>query len=133
MCEAAHRYGALAGVELHHEGMIANPRESRWPAVGPSQIANVAYPSGAAPKEMDVDDIRRVQRDWASAAVRARDIGFDIIYVQSAHSALLAQFLSPTLNRRTDGYGVMLDKPPRPGVDSLQIVPHTDALFPVMA
>jgi len=90
MCEAAHRYGALAGVELHHEGMIANPRESRWPAVGPSQIANVAYPSGAAPKEMDIDDIRRVQRDWASAAVRARDIGFDIIYVQSAHSALLA-------------------------------------------
>ena len=133
MCEAAHRYGALAGVELHHEGMIANPRESRWPAVGPSQIANVAYPSGAAPKEMDVDDIRRVQRDWASAAVRARDIGFDIIYVQSAHSALLAQFLSPTLNRRTDGYGGSLENRARMWLETLELVRHTVGIDCVIA
>lgn len=122
MCEAVHRYGSLAGVELHHEGMIANPRESRWPAVGPSQIANVAYPDGAAPKEMDIDDIRRVQRDWASAATRARDIGFDIVYVQGAHSALLAQFLSPSLNRRTDRYGGSLENRARLWLETLELV-----------
>jgi dimethylamine/trimethylamine dehydrogenase len=122
MCEAVHRHGSLAGVELHHEGMIANPRESRWPAVGPSQIANVAYPDGAAPKEMDIDDIRRVQRDWASAAIRARDIGFDIVYVQGAHSALLAQFLSPRLNRRTDRYGGSLENRARLWLETLELV-----------
>jgi dimethylamine/trimethylamine dehydrogenase len=122
MCEAVHRYGSLAGVELHHEGMIANPRESRWPAVGPSQIANVAYPDGAAPKEMDIDDIRRVQRNWASAAIRARDIGFDIVYVQGAHSALLAQFLSPSLNRRTDRYGGSLENRARLWLETLELV-----------
>jgi dimethylamine/trimethylamine dehydrogenase len=122
MCEAVHRYGSLAGVELHHEGMIANPRESRWPAVGPSQIASVAYPDGAAPKEMDIDDIRRVQRDWAAAATRARDIGFDIVYVQGAHSALLAQFLSPSLNRRTDSYGGSLENRARLWLETLELV-----------
>jgi len=122
MCEAVHRYGSLAGVELHHEGMIANPRESRWPAVGPSQIANVAYPDGAAPKAMDIDDIRRVQRDWASAATSARDIGFDIVYVQGAHSALLAQFLSPSLNRRTDRYGGSLENRARLWLETLELV-----------
>jgi dimethylamine/trimethylamine dehydrogenase len=122
MCEAVHRYGSLAGVELHHEGMIANPRESRWPAIGPSQIANVAYPDGAAPKAMDIDDIRRVQRDWASAAIRARDIGFDIVYVQGAHSALLAQFLSPSLNRRTDRYGGSLENRARLWLETLELV-----------
>ena len=40
MCAAVHRHGALAGIELHHGGAIAQPRESRWPSIGPSQIAN---------------------------------------------------------------------------------------------
>lgn len=122
MCEAVHRYGTLAGIELHHEGMIANPRGSRWPAIGPSQIANVAYPDAAAPKQMDIDDIRRVQRDWVAAAIRARDIGFDIVYVQGSHSALLAQFLSPRLNHRTDSYGGSLENRARIWLETLELV-----------
>jgi dimethylamine/trimethylamine dehydrogenase len=122
MCEAVQSHGALAGIELHHEGMMGYPRESRWPPVGPSPIANSWYPSGAAPKEMDNDDIRRVQRDWVSAALRARDIGFDIIYVYGAHSALLSQFLSPTLNRRTDGYGGALEGRARMWLETLELV-----------
>ena len=38
---------------------------------------------------MDTGDIRRVQQDWVAAAVRARDVGFDIVYVYGAHSFLL--------------------------------------------
>ena len=122
MCEAVHGHGALVGIELHHEGMIADARESRWPSVGPSQIANALYPNGAAPKAMDIDDIRRVQRDWTAAAVRARDVGFDIVYVQGAHSALLAQFLSPKLNHRTDEYGGSLDNRARMWLETLEVV-----------
>ena len=101
--------------------MIANARESRWPAIGPSQIANAVYPVGAAPKEMDIDDIRRVQRDWVSAAIRARDIGFDIVYVQGSHSSLLPQFLSQRLNRRTDGYGGSLENRARMWLETLEL------------
>ena len=54
---------------------------------------------------MERDDIRRVQADWAAAARRAREAGFDIVYVYGAHSYLPMQFLSPFYNRRTDEYG----------------------------
>src|SRR5579872_1157056 len=39
-----HRHGALAGIELHHAGARAYRRDSRWPAVAPSQIARTSFP-----------------------------------------------------------------------------------------
>src|SRR5215467_12540904 len=61
--------------------------------------------AGGLAKEMDTADIARIQRNWVQAARRARDAGFDIVYVYGAHGYLMTQFLSPLTNRRTDGYG----------------------------
>ncbi|HXY45600.1 MAG TPA: FAD-binding protein [Acidimicrobiales bacterium] len=122
MCEAVHAHGALAGIELHHGGTMAFARESRWPTIGPSAIANAVYPSGGTPKEMDGDDIARVQQDWVEAACRARDVGFDIVYVYGAHSFLLLQFLSPQLNHRSDRYGGSLENRARMWVETLEKV-----------
>jgi dimethylamine/trimethylamine dehydrogenase len=122
MCEAVHVHGALAGIELHHGGTMAFPRESRWPPIGPSAVANTVYPSASTPKEMDTDDIARVQRDWVEAACRARDVGFDIIYVYGAHSFLLSQFLSPKLNHRPDRYGGSLENRARMWLETLEKV-----------
>lgn len=105
MCEAAHEHGALAGIELHHGGAFASNRESRLPALAPSQVANGLTPRGTVPKAMERADIRRVQDDWVRAARRARDVGFDIVYVHGGHGFLPAQFLSPFMNRRSDEYG----------------------------
>ncbi|HEU4448994.1 MAG TPA: FAD-dependent oxidoreductase [Gaiellaceae bacterium] len=103
MCEEVHEHGALAGVELHHSGAHCPRREYRLPAVAPSQLASEYLL--VTPKAMELDDIRRVQADWAEAARRAREAGFDIVYVYGAHSYLPMQFLSPFYNRRTDAYG----------------------------
>ena len=46
-----------------------------------------------------------VQQMYVDAALRARDAGFDIVYVYGAHAYLPFQFLSPFYNRRTDEYG----------------------------
>ena len=43
---------------------------------------------------MDADDIERIQREWVEAAQRARDVGFDIVYLYGAHGYLLSQFFS---------------------------------------
>jgi dimethylamine/trimethylamine dehydrogenase len=104
MCEQAHEHGALAGIELHHSGGHAPCGESRRPALGPSQLASDFEPFNV-PKAMERTDIRRVQAAWVRAAQRARDVGFDIVYVYGAHAYLPVQFLSPFYNHRTDEYG----------------------------
>jgi dimethylamine/trimethylamine dehydrogenase len=103
MCDEVHSHGALAGVELHHSGVHCPRREYRLPALAPSQLGSDYLL--VTPKAMEIADIRRVQTDWAAAARRAREAGFDIVYVYGAHSYLPMQFLSPFYNRRTDSYG----------------------------
>jgi len=104
MTDTAHQHGALAGLELHHGGAHATNNVTRLPAVGPSQLASDLEPHLVC-KEMEPSDIRRIQDEWVAASLRARDCGFDIVYVYGAHSYLPMQFLSPFYNKRTDGYG----------------------------
>jgi dimethylamine/trimethylamine dehydrogenase len=107
--ELVHEHGALAGIELHHGGALAPQRESREPALAPSQLPVSFIPRGSVPKAMERSDILRVQDDWVQAAIRARDVGFDLIYVYAGHSFLFLQFMSSVLNQRTDEYGGSLE------------------------
>ena len=104
MVDAAHRHGALAGVQLWHGGLFVESRESRLPPLAPSQFAS-DFDGITVPKVMQRSDIRRVQDDWVAAARRARGAGFDIVYVYGSHTYLPSQFLSPVFNHRTDEYG----------------------------
>jgi dimethylamine/trimethylamine dehydrogenase len=121
MCEEAHRFDSLAGIELTHGGAHARAREARVPAVAPSQLAS-DYDHFVVPKTMEEDDIRRVQADWVRAAKAARDAGFDIVYVYGGHSYLPLQFLSPFYNRRTDVYGGSLENRARFWLETLELV-----------
>jgi dimethylamine/trimethylamine dehydrogenase len=120
MCDMAHEQGALAGCELHHSGVHCPRRQYRLPAIGPSQLGSEYL--HVVPKAMEKDDIRRVQADWAKAAERARDAGFDIVYVYGAHSYLPMQFLSPFYNKRTDEYGGSLENRARFWCETLELV-----------
>jgi len=103
-CERAHSYGSLVAIELHHSGAHAYCGESRVPSMAPSQLAS-DFIHHVVPKTMEPDDIARIRREWVEAAKRARDVGFDIVYVYGGHSYLPMQFLSSFYNHRTDGYG----------------------------
>lgn len=72
---AVHAHGALAGIELSHGGASSPNGGSRAARMAPSQVASELQWGGLA-HEMAAADIRRVQRDWVSAARRARDAGF---------------------------------------------------------
>jgi dimethylamine/trimethylamine dehydrogenase len=120
MCDEVHTHGALAGIELHHSGVHCPRREYRLPALAPSQLASEYLL--VTPKAMEKEEIRRVQADWAAAARRARQAGFDIVYVYGAHSYLPMQFLSPFYNRRTDEYGGSLENRARFWIETLEVV-----------
>ena len=104
MTEEIHKYGALAGVEMWYGGAHAPCMESRATPRGPSQYAS-EFETLTYCKEMDLNDIKMVQQYYVDAAYRARDAGFDIVYVYGAHAYLPLQFLNPYYNKRTDGYG----------------------------
>ncbi len=120
MCDMAHEHGALSGCELHHSGAHSPRRQYRLPAPAPSQLMSDYLL--VTPKAMERSDIRRLQGDWAAAARRARDAGFDIVYVYGAHSYLPMQFLSPFYNKRGDEYGGSLENRARFWLETLEVV-----------
>ena len=111
---AVHDAGVLAGVRLGHAGRrgATRPRsggvdvplrDGAWPLLAASPVPYTPY--SAVPKEMDADDLARVRAEFASAAERAAAAGFDVLELDLADGYLLAGFLSPLTNRRTDEYG----------------------------
>lgn len=112
--------GAVAGIQLAHAGRKAATQapwdgagpltgadalrdEAPWPVVGPTSEA--AGPGWQVPEPLTEEDIAVLVSDWAAAARRAVDAGFQLIDIHGAHGYLLHTFLSPISNRRTDGYG----------------------------
>ncbi len=82
---------------------LTNPSEN-WPLYSASPIP---YFDGisAAPMELDRAAMDRIKCDFVQAVQRADRAGFDMLELHCAHGYLLASFLSPLTNRRTDEYG----------------------------
>jgi len=109
MAEAVKRHGALAGIELAHNGIAAPNRYSREIPLAPSHlVVDASDPIQA--RAMDKSDIAALRRRHRKAALRARDAGFDIIYCYAGHNlALPMHFLSRRHNSRIDEYGGSLE------------------------
>ena len=109
MCEKVHRHGALAAIELTHNGPTASNLYSREILIAPShQPSKYGYPQQA--RAMTLRDIADYRRWHRAAALRAKRAGFDIIYVYCAHDLSLAMhFLQKRRNQRTDHYGGSLE------------------------
>jgi len=109
MTEAVHRHGALAGIELWHGGGSVMNRTSRLPTMSPSgtswMATHVNFMGHQRPRIMDAGDIRALLQAQAAAARRARQAGFDIVYVYAGMGYLPYEFLLPEWNFRTDAYG----------------------------
>lgn len=77
---------------------------SNWPLVSASPIPWFEGES-QVPVELDRVGMDRIRDDFVAATVRAARAGFDLLELHCAHGYLLASFLSPLTNTRTDGYG----------------------------
>ena len=109
MCDKVHAHGALAALELSHNGPTASNLYSREVLIAPShQPSKYGYPSQA--RAMTKHDIREYRRWHREAAVRGQRAGMDIIYVYAAHDLSLAMhFLQRRRNQRSDEYGGSLE------------------------
>jgi anthraniloyl-CoA monooxygenase len=113
-----HAQGGRIGVQLGHAGRKAATKliwegdneplaEGAWPVMSASAVP--WKPENQVPREMTRADMDRVRDEFAAAAARAVAAGFDLLELHLAHGYLLASFISPLLNRRTDEYGGPLE------------------------
>ncbi|GAA4002023.1 FAD-dependent oxidoreductase [Comamonas faecalis] len=120
-----HAHGAKAAIQINHSGKVAandraHGREMWVPSVPPELPPNKAMLMitrqelstfvGVGPypdryRVMDEADMAQMVEWYAAAAVRAQQAGFDAVEVHCAHNYIIAGFLSPYFNQRTDGYG----------------------------
>ena len=116
LTEFGRAQGAVIGIQLAHAGRKASTHrpwdktpptvpasEGGWTTVAPSPLAfSPTYPN---PQALSRPEIAQVVEDFALAARRAAQAGFEVIELHAAHGYLLHQFLSPVANGRSDDYG----------------------------
>lgn len=98
-----HENGTKVMAQINHAGGAAKSEITGKPVYSASAIPMLK--TGFVPMEMSLSDIKKVINDFTSAAIRAKQAGFDGVEIHSAHGYLLNQFYSPLTNKRTDEYG----------------------------
>ncbi|MGQ9598535.1 MAG: oxidoreductase [Anaerolineae bacterium] len=103
LVEVIHSYDVRTSLQLYHAGrqrygLIAGP-----PTLSPSGIPDPVRKDPT--RAITVEEIHVLIEEYAQAARRAQEAGFDGVEVHCAHGYLLSGFLSPYQNKRTDEYG----------------------------
>ncbi|MFC8225959.1 NADH:flavin oxidoreductase/NADH oxidase [Streptomyces sp. NPDC057287] len=130
--------GTVPGIQLAHAGRKASTglpwrggapigagEPEGWTPIAPSPLA---YDEGhTVPDELSVEDIQQVVGQFADAARRALDAGFQVAEIHGAHGYLIGEFLSPHSNHRTDAYGGSFENRTR---FALEVVDAVRAVWP---
>lgn len=103
LTDTIHQFDTKVIAHLNHPGRMANPKIPGNYFF--SSTDRACETGGATPERMSKNDIERALDLFIDAAKRAETAGFDIIELQFGHGYLLAQFISASVNDRTDEYG----------------------------
>src|SRR5436190_19170415 len=95
--------GRKGATKLTWDGMDLALEEGGWDVVPASPLPY--FPDSQVPREMDRAAMDRVKQEFVAAALRGVACGFDMLELHCAHGYLLASFISPLTNQRTDEYG----------------------------
>lgn len=112
--EAVHAEGGRIFLQLWHTGRASHPDFQPGGALPVS--ASAVRPAGVihtpqgkkphvTPRALELDEIPGVVQQYAEAAHRAQEAGFDGVEIHAANGYLIDQFLRDGVNQRTDAYG----------------------------
>lgn len=134
LADDVHQTGGKVSIQLTHCGYFSKNMEVKVP-MAPCRIFN-AYGTLSGimfSREMTRKDMDKVSEDFAIAALRLKDIGFDAVEIHMGHGYLLSQFLSPKTNKRKDEYGGSIENRSRFPLEVLKtIIAKTGKVFPVL-
>ena len=95
--------GRKGSTQLMWEDMDHPLARDNWPILAASPLPYL--PDSQVPREMSRADMDAVRDQFVAVAKMAIVCGFDMLEIHMAHGYLLAGFISPVTNRRTDEYG----------------------------
>jgi 2,4-dienoyl-CoA reductase-like NADH-dependent reductase (Old Yellow Enzyme family) len=124
MATEAKKHGSLFVGQVSHPGRQVESRIQKNP-VSASDVqleGNIMGMTFEKPRAATEEDIANIIEGFAHAAEYLEKAGYDGIELHGAHGYLIAQFLSPTTNKRTDKYGGSIENRAR------IIVEITDAI-----
>ena len=99
--------GRKGATKLMWDGMDRPLEQGGWDTISASPLPY--FPDSQVPREMDRAAMDRVKQAFVESALRGDACGFDMLELHSAHGYLLASFISPLTNQRTDDYGGSLE------------------------
>jgi len=111
LARAIHEEGALGVLQIAHAGRYAGPWENYDADVrhAPSAASFELLGRRVTPTAMTLADIEQAMQDFEATARLALEAGFDGVELHGAAGLLIAQFMSPRMNHRTDIYGGNLE------------------------
>jgi anthraniloyl-CoA monooxygenase len=95
--------GRKGATKLMWDGMDRPLEQGGWDVLSASPLPY--FPDSQVPREMDRAAMNRVKGEFVAATERGERCGFDMLELHCAHGYLLASFISPLTNQRTDTYG----------------------------
>jgi len=104
MCMQLGHSGRKGSTQLGWERMDYPLEKGNWPVVSASPIP---YYEGVSPvpRELSRAEMSEIVHQFEKSARYAEQAGFDMLEIHMAHGYLLASFISPLTNRRTDEFG----------------------------
>lgn len=104
LCMQLGHSGRKGSTQLGWDKMDYPLPEANWPIYSASAIP---YMEGISqvPTELCRADMDKVVADFVRSAIYADEAGFDMLELHMAHGYLLASFISPLTNQRSDVYG----------------------------
>lgn len=135
IAQEVQKAGGKVSIQLTHCGYFSKNTEFKRP-LAPSRVFNeYGFMSGIVfSKAMAKTDMNKVANDFALAAFRLKEIGFDAVELHMGHGYLLSQFLSPWTNKRKDEYGGSIENRVRFPLEVLNKVREKVGVdFPIIA
>ena len=102
---AVHEEGGVILAQLGHSAATTPSTDPGAPVWAPSAVTGHLMRNGQRAHEMSVNEIQEIVDAFGAAAERCRKGGMDGVEVLAAFGFLVAAFLSPAANRRSDRYG----------------------------
>jgi 2,4-dienoyl-CoA reductase-like NADH-dependent reductase (Old Yellow Enzyme family) len=103
LVERIHNIGGMIVLQIAHCGRQTWSRDTGEPLLAPSAIPCGFYRE--VPREIAEEEIYDVIENFAHAAMRAKEAGYDGVQIHAAHGYLLSTFLSRHSNKREDKWG----------------------------